>query len=73
MIGRQHLCAAVYAAAFAMNLGLCVLLVPRYGGFGAATSTALSLVFETILLFWVMRRLGFHVLAFGGKRGATNP
>jgi O-antigen/teichoic acid export membrane protein len=68
MIGQQHLCAAVYAAAFVMNLGLCVLLVPQYGGLGAAASTALSLVFETILLFWIMRRLGYHVLAFGARK-----
>ena len=67
MIGRQNLCAAVYAAAFAMNFGLCVLLVPHFGGYGAAASTTLALVFETVLLFIIMRRLGFHVLAFGGK------
>jgi O-antigen/teichoic acid export membrane protein len=70
MIGQQHLCAAIYAAAFVMNFGLCVLLVPHFGGYGAAASTTLSLIFETILLFWLMRRLGFHVLAFGKKRAA---
>ena len=53
-----------------MNLILCIALVPRYGIYGAAASTSISLVFETILLFWITRsRLGFHVLAFGKGRG----
>jgi O-antigen/teichoic acid export membrane protein len=52
-----------------MNVALCVALVPRFGGYGAAAATSISLVFETVLLFWIVRRrLGLHVLAFG-KRG----
>ena len=51
-----------------MNLVLCVLLVPRYGGHGAAVATSISLAFETVLLFWIVRqRLGLHVLAFGKR------
>lgn len=66
MLGHQHICAAAYAAALAMNVALCVLLVPRYGGHGAAAATSISLSFETVLLFWIVRRrLGLHVLAFG--------
>jgi O-antigen/teichoic acid export membrane protein len=68
MIGQQRLCAGAYALAFVLNFGLCVILVPRFGGYGAATSTAIALVFETVLLFWIMRYLGFHVLAFGKRR-----
>jgi O-antigen/teichoic acid export membrane protein len=69
MLGHQHICALAYALAFVMNVALCVLLVPRYGGHGAAAATSISLVFETVLLFWIVRRrLGLHVLAFG-KRG----
>jgi len=49
-----------------MNVVLCVILVPRCGGHGAAAATSLSLIFETVLLFWIVRRrLGLHVLAFG--------
>jgi len=71
MLGHQHICATAYAVAFLMNVGLCVALVPRYGGIGAAASTSLSLTFETILLFYVVRsRLGLHVLAFGKARPA---
>jgi O-antigen/teichoic acid export membrane protein len=66
MLGHQHICAAAYAAAFAINLVLCLLLVPRFGGHGAAGATSASLAFETALLFWIVRRrLGLHVLAFG--------
>ena len=69
MLGHQHVCALAYALAFAMNLALCVMLVPKFGGYGAAASTSLSLALETVLLFWIVRnRLGLHVLAFG-KRG----
>jgi O-antigen/teichoic acid export membrane protein len=69
MLGHQHACAMAYASAFVMNVVLCVLLIPRFGGHGAAAATSLALVFETVLLFWIVRRrLGLHVLAFG-KRG----
>ena len=66
MLGHQRICALAYALAFAMNVVLCVALVPRFGGHGAAAATSLSLTFETVLLFWIVRRrLGLHVLAFG--------
>ncbi|MFL6836151.1 MAG: polysaccharide biosynthesis C-terminal domain-containing protein [Bradyrhizobium sp.] len=66
MLGHQHICALAYALAFIMNAALCVMLVPRFGGHGAAAATSISLVFETVLLFWTVRqRLGLHVLAFG--------
>jgi O-antigen/teichoic acid export membrane protein len=68
MLGHQHICALAYALAFVMNVVLCVALVPRFGGHGAAAATSISLVFETVLLFWIVRqRLGLHVLAFGKR------
>jgi O-antigen/teichoic acid export membrane protein len=68
MLGLQNMCALAYAVAFVLNLVLCIMLVPRYGGYGAAAATSIALVFETILLFWITRRkLGFHVLAWGKK------
>jgi len=70
MLGHQHICALAYALAFVMNVVLCLMLVPPYGGHGAAAATTISLAFETVLLFWIVRqRLGLHVLAFG-KRAA---
>jgi O-antigen/teichoic acid export membrane protein len=68
MLGHQHICALAYALAFAMNAALCVALIPRFGGHGAAAATSLALIFETALLFWIVRRrLGLHVLAFGKR------
>jgi O-antigen/teichoic acid export membrane protein len=66
MLGHQRICALAYALAFVMNIVLCAVLIPRFGGHGAAAATSLSLTFETVLLFWIVRRrLGLHVLAFG--------
>jgi O-antigen/teichoic acid export membrane protein len=68
MLGHQYICALAYALAFIMNVVLCVALVPRFGGHGAAAATSISLTFETVLLFWIVRRrLGLHVLAFGKR------
>jgi len=61
MVGEQKLCAAVYGSAFAINLGLCFLLIPRLGPMGAAVATASAMVTEAILLFLVAKiRLGIH-------------
>src|ERR1700720_408118 len=68
MLGHQRICALAYALAFAMNVALCVALVPRFGGHGAAAATSISLAFETVLLFWIVRqRLGLPMLAFGKR------
>jgi O-antigen/teichoic acid export membrane protein len=68
MLGHQYICALAYALAFVMNVVLCVALVPRFGGHGAAAATSISLTFETVLLFWIVRRrLGLHMLAFGKR------
>ena len=65
MVGEQRLCAVVYAAAFAFNLVLCLLLVKPFGPLGAAIATASALVLESILLFVVTkRRLGLHVFVW---------
>jgi O-antigen/teichoic acid export membrane protein len=56
----------IYAFAFAINVGLCVLLIPHYGPAGAAVSISTALVVESILLYVVTKhRLGYHVFVFG--------
>jgi O-antigen/teichoic acid export membrane protein len=66
MLGEQRICAAVYAAAFALNLVLCIVLIPRMGVEGAALATSIALIVETVLLFFVTRRrLGLHVFIWG--------
>jgi O-antigen/teichoic acid export membrane protein len=66
MLGEQRACAFVYASAFALNLVLCVILIPRFGAMGAAFATSSAVLAESTLLFFVTRyRLGLHVFVFG--------
>jgi O-antigen/teichoic acid export membrane protein len=71
MLGDRKQCAGVYAAAFAVNLVLCVLLIPRIGIEGAATATSAALVVESLLLYrMAARRLGHHVFLMQSGRKA---
>ncbi|MBV9971395.1 MAG: lipopolysaccharide biosynthesis protein, partial [Xanthobacteraceae bacterium] len=66
MIGQQNICAAIYGAAFALNLAMCLLLIPHLGLAGAAIATASAVLTESTLLFIVAkRRLGLHVFVWG--------
>jgi O-antigen/teichoic acid export membrane protein len=66
MLGERKQCALIYAVAFAINLVLCVVLIPRMGIEGAAVATSSALVMESIALYLVAkRRLGFHVFLMG--------
>ncbi len=67
MLGERKQCAVIYAIAFAINLVLCIILIPRIGIEGAATATSSALIVESIMLYHVAkRRLGFHVFILGG-------
>lgn len=69
MLGERTQCAWIYAIAFAINLALCLLLIPRIGIEGAAAATSTALVVESIMLYRVAkRRLGFHVFIMGGRQ-----
>jgi O-antigen/teichoic acid export membrane protein len=62
MVGEQRACALVYAAAFAINVIACLVLIPRLGMEGAAIATAVGVMSESALLFYVTKaRLGLHV------------
>jgi O-antigen/teichoic acid export membrane protein len=66
MLDQQIACARAYALAFVLNLVLCLLLVPKFGGYGAAAATSLALAFETVLLYRAAKKtLGYSVLPFG--------
>jgi O-antigen/teichoic acid export membrane protein len=70
MLGERKQCAFVYAAAFAINLCLCVILIPRIGIEGAGIATSTAIVAESIMLYLVAkRRLGLHVFILV-KQGA---
>ena len=62
MLGDRRHCAIIYAIAFAINLGGCVLLIPRFGIEGAGIATSSAIVVESIMFFVVTRRrLNHHV------------
>ena len=66
MIGERKQCATVYALAFAINLLLCLILIPRLGIEGAAAATSAALVAESLMFAWVTKkRLGFNIFVFG--------
>ncbi len=66
MLGERKQCAFIFAAAFAINLALCMVLIPRIGIEGAAMATSCALVMESIALYLVAkRRLGYHVFIMG--------
>ena len=69
MLGERRSCALIYAGAFAMNLVLCFVLIPRLGVAGAAWAGAGALMFESASLFIVAKvRLGLHCFVFGRPR-----
>jgi O-antigen/teichoic acid export membrane protein len=64
MLGEQKICALVYVCVFALNFIGCLLLIPHFGVTGAAISTSMALVVESVTLFLIVsRRLGMHPLA----------
>jgi O-antigen/teichoic acid export membrane protein len=72
MVGEQRACAKVYAAAFALNIALCVLLIPLLGVAGAAIAISAAMILESAGLFWVTRkRLGLHVFIWRPKSAAA--
>jgi O-antigen/teichoic acid export membrane protein len=65
MLGYQRACAIACATAFAVNIVICLLLIPILGSAGAAIATACALLVETVSLFLVARkRVGFHVFVW---------
>lgn len=65
MTGHQNICAAAYALTLAVNICLSLLLIPRFGLWGAAISTALSMCFEAAALSATVRwKLGISMAIF---------
>lgn len=70
MSGNQNACAAAYAATLAVNVVLSIILIPTFGLWGAAIATTLSMVFEAVVLsFIVWRRLGIVMSIFASRLG----
>jgi O-antigen/teichoic acid export membrane protein len=69
MLGERRQCTLVYATALAINLLLCILLIPDHGIIGAAIATSTAIVVESMMFFRVAkRRLGLHIFILGSKR-----
>jgi O-antigen/teichoic acid export membrane protein len=69
MMGQQKLCATVLAVTAALNVALNFALVPRYGLVGAATATALALMFAASMNNLVARnRLGINLSILSNLR-----
>jgi O-antigen/teichoic acid export membrane protein len=68
MLGERRACALVYAGSFAINITLCVTLIPWLGIAGAAIANAVALTIESASLFLVAKyRLGLYCFIFTGK------
>ncbi|WP_430452909.1 flippase [Rhodopirellula europaea] len=69
MTGRQRSSLRGNALAFCLLSVLCILLIPKYGIFGAAIAQAASLTFQMTYFTWVVHRdFGFFPLAIGKIR-----
>jgi O-antigen/teichoic acid export membrane protein len=72
MLGEQKACALAGLTALAVNVALCVALIPVHGILGAAIATSIAFVVESALVFAIAkRRLGFHLFVFGGRPQLT--
>jgi O-antigen/teichoic acid export membrane protein len=64
VLGQQRLCALACAAAFAVNIALCFLLILPFGATGAAVATSAALLIQSVALMAIARRqLGFELFA----------
>lgn len=69
MLGERRSCAVIYGGAFAINIGLCFILIPHLGAAGAAIANAITLICESACLFLVAKnRLALHCFIFGGSK-----
>jgi O-antigen/teichoic acid export membrane protein len=68
VIGEQRACALVYAGAFAINIILCIALIPPLGAAGAAIAISAALVVETIALVVLLKqRMGLDIFVWGRR------
>jgi O-antigen/teichoic acid export membrane protein len=66
VLGEQKICALVMSFTLAGNIAMNFALIPSFGLMGAATATASSIMLESVLLYWIIRRrLGLHAFVFG--------
>ena len=69
MLGELRASALAVIGAFAINLLLCLMLIPPFGATGAAIATTTAFIVESVLLFIVTkRRVGLHIFIWRGAK-----
>lgn len=67
MSGNQTVCAWIYGLTLVLSIGLCSVLIPAWGLWGAAASFSAGMVFEALALgVIVWKRLGIKASALAG-------
>jgi O-antigen/teichoic acid export membrane protein len=56
VIGKQGVNALIYGGAFAVNIILCIVLIPPFGAAGAAIAISTALIVETIALVVLLKK-----------------
>ena len=56
VIGKQGINALIYGGAFAVNIVLCLVLIPPFGAAGAAIAISTALIVETIALVVLLKK-----------------
>lgn len=65
MAGQQRICAAIYSVTVVLNIILNVVLIPRFGLYGAAAATSIALGLEALALYTVTKsRMGIRCFVF---------
>ena len=74
MSGNQNVCALVYGLTLFLNIILNILLIPKFGLYGAAIATTMAMVFEAVALYSLtLRRLGIHMFVLAKPPSMSGP
>jgi len=69
VIGKQGVNALIYGGAFAVNIVLCIVLIPPFGAAGAAIAISTALIVETIALVWLLKKqMGLNIFVWGRRK-----
>jgi len=75
MLDQHRACAKSYVSAAAVSIALNVLLIPKFGAYGASIATATAFTTAAVLNWRAARnKLGLELFVFGGAlHGVLNP
>jgi O-antigen/teichoic acid export membrane protein len=68
VIGKQGINALIYGGAFAVNIVLCLVLIPPFGAAGAAIAISTALIVETVALVVLLKKqMGLNIFVWGRR------